>query len=137
MSRLINIAHLGSEHGFRLSLYAVAFTIPFPTIVNNIAIIVFSLVWLFTVRKDWRSFRNLTLLLSAFLPFYIWHALGIGYSDNTSAAVNLVLERGATFFIFPLILFTSRRECFSLKGGLYAFTAGFLIILSASIGEIL
>lgn len=129
--------HLSHQYAFPLSLHIVAFTIPFPILVNNLSIIILGLLWLLTIEKDWSRFKNIYLLLSSFLPFYLWYTVGISYSHNTNNAFNLVLERSATFLIFPIILFSSKLDSLSIKNIFYSFTAGFILILCISIGEIL
>lgn len=125
------------KKAFPVSLFLVAFSIPFPIGISNIFIIFSFILWLFFIEKSFTWTNNLLFLFASFLPFYFLYIVSIFYSGDFLSAISSVLERKITFVVFPIVLICTKTKLFDINKILIGFLVGFLVISFFSITEIL
>lgn len=81
-------------------------TLPMPIWINNLFIFLSVLIFLMNLKENGRTLKrdiweNKPLLL--FLIFYLYSIFTLSYSENLGAASFLLLEKRASFLVFPLL----------------------------------
>jgi len=100
------VRYLKSEIVNNILLCAIAFTLPFGILPNNISIILFLVFSL--LNKDFctnirPTFRQRKWVFLAFAVFYLLHAIGLVWTDNLKAGF-FDLEKKLTLCLFPIFI---------------------------------
>jgi O-antigen ligase len=98
-----------------LAILLIMVSLPFSMLLNNIAIILLGVNWIFesTPSEKWRKIRQKPLVY-CFILFYILYCFGLLYTENMRQGF-FELEKKLTLLLFPLIFASSepvtRNEC--------------------------
>ena len=89
---------------FSLLLFAISLPIKY-SILNNLAVVILILAWLFSFVKGSIHKPNNSFLFYTFISVYALHLIGVSYSQDVQEAISQ-LEKKALLLIFPLVLGT-------------------------------
>lgn len=112
MKRLATILGYGENRKDNLMLFSmqlVVASLAFVEHINSWAIIIMTLVWLFTVDYSNFSFsfkeRKIGIL---FIAYFLWLCIGLLYTDNKSLGLQDIILK-FSFLLFPFILLLNKR----------------------------
>lgn len=100
--------YLKNTNIYILLLSLIAFTIPMPMLVNNIAIISLILYWLLSCFRRQIKLPRLKDILVLTIPFTLL-IIGSFYTSNMHQ-LNIEITKNLPFLILPIILYTTPRQ---------------------------